>query len=58
LMAGKDYLAGKRVTLADILLFGFLDFGAAVGQPLDPELKNIGAWFERMKSRPSAAASA
>jgi|TARA_R100000322_G_scaffold128298_5_gene84633 glutathione S-transferase len=58
MMAGKEYLAGKRMTLADILLFGFLDFGAAVGQPLNPELKNVGAWFERMNARPSAAASA
>ncbi|HAC57700.1 MAG: glutathione S-transferase [Parvibaculum sp.] len=58
MLSGKDYLAGKRMTLADILLFGFLDFGAQVGQPLNPELKNIGAWFERMKARPSAAASA
>ncbi|MEQ8265623.1 MAG: glutathione S-transferase family protein [Parvibaculum sp.] len=58
LMAGKDYLAGKRMTLADILLFGFLDFGAAVGQPINPAFKNISTWFERMKARPSAAASA
>lgn len=58
LMAGKDYLAGKRMTLADILLFGFLDFGAVVGQPLNPEFKNLGAWFARMKGRPSAVATA
>ncbi|MDX5366107.1 MAG: glutathione S-transferase family protein [Alphaproteobacteria bacterium] len=58
LLAGKEFLAGKRMTLADILLFGFLDFGAAVGQPVNPELKNVSAWFERMKARPSAAASA
>ena len=58
LLDGKEFLAGKRMTLADILLFGFLDFGAAVGQPINPELKNVSAWFERMKARPSAAASA
>ncbi|MDP2122933.1 MAG: glutathione S-transferase family protein [Parvibaculum sp.] len=58
LMAGREFLAGKRLTLADILLFGFLDFGAVVGQPINPELKNVSAWFERMKARPSAAASA
>lgn len=57
LMEGKEFLAGKRLTLADILLFGFLDFGAVVGQPINPEHKNIVAWFERMKARPSAAAS-
>jgi glutathione S-transferase len=58
LMAGKEFLAGKRMTLADILLFGFLDFGAAVGQPIDPANKNVLAWFDRMKARPSAAATA
>ncbi|HEY4343425.1 MAG TPA: glutathione S-transferase family protein [Parvibaculum sp.] len=57
-IAGKDFLAGKRLTLADIHLFCVLDFGAAVGQPIDPANKNVMAWFERMKARPSAAASA
>ena len=58
LMAGREFLAGKRLTMADILLFGFLDFGAVVGQPINPEFKNVTAWFERMKARPSAVASA
>ncbi|MEX0838726.1 MAG: glutathione S-transferase family protein [Parvibaculum sp.] len=58
LMNGREFLAGKRISLADILLFGFLDFGAVVGQPINPEFKNVSAWFERMKARPSAAASA
>ncbi|HEX4183307.1 MAG TPA: glutathione S-transferase [Caulobacteraceae bacterium] len=58
LMAGQTFVAGERFTLADIVLFCFLDFGAAVGQPLNPENKNIAAWFERMKARPSAVASA
>jgi glutathione S-transferase len=55
-MAGRDYLCGKRFTLADILLFCFLDFGGQVGQPLNPDFKNVSAWFERVKARPSAAA--
>ena len=58
LLEGREFLAGKRLTLADILLFGFLDFGAMVGQPVNPENRNVAAWFERMKARPSAAASA
>ncbi|MEQ9144828.1 MAG: glutathione S-transferase family protein [Parvibaculaceae bacterium] len=57
-LEGKDWIAGDRFTLADILLFGFLDFGASVGQPLDPANKNVVAWFERVNARPSAAASA
>lgn len=57
-LAGRQWLAGDRFTLADILLYCFLDFGVSVGQPLNPNLKNVGAWFERVKARPSAAASA
>lgn len=57
-LEGKEWIAGDRFTLADILLFGFLDFGASVGQPLDPANKNVVAWFERVNARPSAAATA
>ena len=49
---------GDRFTLADILLFVFLEFGAQVGQPLDPANKNLVAWHARVAARPSAAASA
>jgi glutathione S-transferase len=52
------WIAGGRFTLADILLFGFLEFGATVGQPLDPKFVKVGDWFARVKARPSAAASA
>jgi len=56
LMGAKPFIAGDKLTMADILLFAFLDFMSKVGQPLDPGLKNLSAWFERMKARPSAAA--
>lgn len=52
------WLAGGRFTLADILLFAFLDFGAMVGQPIDPKNTRVVEWYERVKARPSAAASA
>ena len=57
LVKGRDYIVGDRLTLADILLFGFLEFGAQVGQPLDPSNKTLTAWRDRMAARPSAAAS-
>jgi len=57
LMAGRAFVAGDRLTLADILLFAFLDFGAQVGQPVAHSNANIVAWYGRMKERPSAAAS-
>jgi glutathione S-transferase len=52
------WVAGDRFTLADILLFSFIEFGGVVGQPLDPAYSKLNDWFERVKARPSAAASA
>ena len=57
LMGGNQFIAGARFTLADIFLFAFIDFGRTVGQSLDPALRWLPAWFERVGSRPSAAAS-
>ncbi|QUD87643.1 glutathione S-transferase family protein [Phenylobacterium montanum] len=56
LIAGRPFICGDKITLADCLLFAFLAFGAQVGQPLDPANKNLAAWQERMKARPSAGA--
>jgi glutathione S-transferase len=58
LIAGRQWVVGERFTLADILLFVFIEFGALVGQPLDPANKNLAAWKDRVGARPSAAASA
>lgn len=56
-IAGRDWIVANRFTLADVLLYAFVDFGATVGQPLDPAWKNLGAWRDRVAARPSAAAS-
>jgi len=56
LMGGKQFICGERLTLADILLFAFVDFFAGIRQPISPDNKNIVAWHARMKSRPSAEA--
>ncbi len=58
LIAGRQFIVGDRFTLADILLYVFLEFGAQVGQPINPENKNIAAWHARVGARASAAASA
>lgn len=55
-LAGRTHVCGDRLTLADILLFAFLDFSGQVKQPFDTALETINAMYERMKSRPSAAA--
>lgn len=56
LIEGREFICGSRLTLADILLFCFLDFGAKVGQPINEANANIVAHHARMKARPSAAA--
>jgi len=58
LMTGKTWVAGERFTLADILLFCFLQFGASVGQPINPDNKNIAAWMERVTARIAEKATA
>jgi len=55
-MGSRPFVTGDKLTMADILLYVFLEFMAKVGQPLDPANKNLAAWMERMKARPSAAA--
>jgi glutathione S-transferase len=55
-MAGRDTIVPKRFTLADVALYAFLEFGATVGQRLDPAHATLAAWFERTKQRPSAKA--
>lgn len=55
-LKGRQWVCGDRFTLADILLFAFLGFGASVGQPIPDEAAWVKAWFERVKARPSAAA--
>ena len=55
-MEGHEFVCGKRFSLADILLFCFVDFGGQVGQPLDPANTNLSSWFARVKDRPSTKA--
>ncbi len=54
LMAGKTFVVGERFTLADVLLFAFLEFGERVGQQLPAERENLTAWYARVAERPSA----
>lgn len=57
LIGNGPWIQGDRFSLTDIALYTLMDFFVTVGQPLDPELKNVGAWFERVNARPSADAS-
>jgi glutathione S-transferase len=56
MIGDNEFICGDRFTLADILLFGFLEFGAGVGQPLDAKCERLQAWYARVAARPSIAA--
>jgi glutathione S-transferase len=56
LMGDKPFVAGGKLTMADIMLFAMVDFMGQVGQALPADCKNLTAWYGRMKARPSAAA--
>ncbi|MEE4301150.1 MAG: glutathione S-transferase family protein [Pseudomonadales bacterium] len=56
LIAGREYVCGDRLTLADILLFAFVKFGAQVGQPLPEHCGNVKALVERLGTRAAASA--
>lgn len=58
LIAGRNFIAGGRLSLADVMLFAFLDFGAGVGQPIDPGCIHVQRWYEAMKARASTRPSA
>lgn len=55
-LASRTYMAGENFSLADILLYAFLTFGVAVGQPMNPDFKNVSRWYQEVAKRPSAAA--
>lgn len=57
LIAGRDWIAGERFSLPDIVLYCCMDFCQGVGQPVDTDLKNLAAWFARVDARDSAKAS-
>lgn len=52
----KPFICGDRFTLADVLLFVFLEFGVTVGQPLNENNKHLMAWYARVQGRASASA--
>lgn len=56
LMAGRVFVCGDRFTLADIMLFCFVEFGSQVGQFLPEGAGWLPGWRDRVAARPSAAA--
>lgn len=56
LLKGRQWVCGDRYTLADIMLYAFMEFGATVGQPIPDEATWVKDWYARAGERPSAKA--
>ena len=55
-MEGKTWVCGDRFTLADIMLYCFLNFADRFGQRMDKAHTNVAGFYERAGARPSAGA--
>ena len=55
-LAGKDFVAGKAFTIADICLLSTIDFATWIGLPVPDSASNVKAWHARVSERPSAKA--
>jgi len=55
-LAGRDFIAGDRFTIADITALVGIDFGRVTGIRILPEQKHLQRWHEQVSARPSAKA--
>ncbi|MCM0613466.1 glutathione S-transferase family protein [Marinobacter sediminum] len=53
-LEGKEYICCDRFTAADINAFTAIAFARVVNIRINPEQTNLQAWYDRIKSRPSA----
>jgi glutathione S-transferase len=58
-LASKRFVTGAHFTVADVTAFCALDFLVNAAQiPIPPELVNLRRWYDEVRERPSARASA
>ena len=50
-LAGRDWLAGDRLTMADIVLLSLVDFGGFIGLGIPDGLGQLAAWHTRATAR-------
>lgn len=51
-LEGKEYICGSRVTMADLMLYGFMSMLLEAAPWLNPPGRtNVSAWFARMSAR-------
>lgn len=55
-LAGRDYIAGDAFTVVDITAYARLGTGVGAGLDFAERHENLRRWWDRIESRPSAAA--
>ncbi len=55
-LTDRDYIAGSRFSMADIVTLTSLDFGNFIGLEVPPQCERLRDWHARISQRPSAAA--
>jgi glutathione S-transferase len=55
-LAGRAFVAGDRISIADITALCTIDFGRFIELHADPGLKHVARWHADMSGRPSATA--
>lgn len=55
-LAGREWIAADRITIADIVAFIGLDFGRMIKFRLPEDLAHVARWADAMRARPAAAA--
>ncbi len=55
-LADREYIAGTRFTVADIVALCAVDFGRVSKIKLQLDQKNLARWYEQVSARPSAKA--
>jgi glutathione S-transferase len=55
-LAGREWLAADRLTIADIVTFSGLDFGRMIKFQIPEPLTEVARWAAAMRARPAAQA--
>jgi glutathione S-transferase len=54
-LTSRDYIAGSRFSMADIVTLTSIDFASFVGLEVPPQCERLRDWHARISQRPSAA---
>jgi glutathione S-transferase len=54
-LTSRDYIAGPRFSMADIVTLTSIDFASFVGLEVPPQCERLRDWHARISQRPSAA---